>query len=102
MKKLIAGGAAILLALGVAGASVAPASAHYYHHYYGYGPGAGLAAGVLGFAAGAALAGAAADNRDYGDDDSDHVDACLQAYHSYDVRSDSYLGYDGYRHRCDL
>ena len=104
MKKLIVAGAAVLLALGVAAASVAPAGAYPYyphHHYYGgYGPGAGLAAGILGFAAGAAIAGAAED-RGY-DDDRGHVDACLQAYKSYDVRSDTYLGYDGYRHRCEL
>ena len=34
------------------------------------------------------------------DDRSDHVDWCLDHYRSYDPRSDTYLGYDGYRHRC--
>lgn len=29
-----------------------------------------------------------------------HVDYCLSRYRSYDPRSDTYLGYDGYRHRC--
>lgn len=46
------------------------------------------------------------DDDDYGDDDDDygdvddHVAYCLHRYRSYHVRSDSYMGYDGYRHRC--
>jgi hypothetical protein len=112
MKKLIAGGLAAMVALGITAAAVVPAQAfgmngpgpwyahphyHYYHRGY-WGPGPAIGAGILGFAAGAAIAGAAAN----GDDDGDHVQACLDAYHSYDPRTDSYLGYDGYRHRCDL
>ncbi len=31
-----------------------------------------------------------------------HVDRCLDRYRSYDPRSDTYLGYDGYRHYCRL
>jgi hypothetical protein len=31
-----------------------------------------------------------------------HIRACLQAYRSYDPRSDSFVGYDGYRHPCNL
>ena len=28
------------------------------------------------------------------------VDYCIQTYKSYDVRSGTYLGYDGLRHPC--
>jgi len=31
---------------------------------------------------------------------SAHVRWCLNRYRSYDPRTDTYLGYDGYRHRC--
>lgn len=31
----------------------------------------------------------------------DHVDYCLDRYRSYDVRTNTFLGYDGYRHRCN-
>lgn len=30
----------------------------------------------------------------------DHVQACERTYRSYDVRSDTFLGYDGLRHAC--
>lgn len=30
-----------------------------------------------------------------------HVQWCLNRYRSYDPRSDTFMGYDGYRHRCD-
>ena len=30
-----------------------------------------------------------------------HVEWCLNRYRSYDPTSDTYLGYDGYRHRCN-
>ncbi|MGE0211139.1 MAG: BA14K family protein [Parvibaculaceae bacterium] len=29
-----------------------------------------------------------------------HVAWCRSQYRSYDVRSNTYMGYDGYRHRC--
>ncbi|MBO0904378.1 BA14K family protein [Jiella sonneratiae] len=32
----------------------------------------------------------------------DHVQVCLEHYRSYEPRSDTFLGYDGYRHRCNL
>jgi hypothetical protein len=103
MNKLSAGGIAALLALGLSAAVVAPANAapywwYHHHHHGGYwgGPGPAIGAGILGFAAGAAIAGAAESNH------RDHVDACFSAYRSYDPRTDTYLGYDGYRHRCML
>jgi len=32
---------------------------------------------------------------------SAHVHWCLNRYRSYDPASDTFLGYDGYRHRCN-
>ena len=32
---------------------------------------------------------------------SAHVHWCLNRYRSYDPSSDTFLGYDGYRHRCN-
>jgi hypothetical protein len=31
---------------------------------------------------------------------SGHVRYCLNRYRTYDPRSDTFIGYDGYRHRC--
>jgi len=31
-----------------------------------------------------------------------HVRACMATYRSYDPRSDTYIGHDGFRHRCRL
>jgi len=31
-----------------------------------------------------------------------HVDRCYARYRTYDHRSDTYIGYDGYPHRCTL
>jgi BA14K-like protein len=33
---------------------------------------------------------------------SAHVNACYDRYRSYDEESDSFMGYDGRRHRCNL
>src|SRR4051794_17664117 len=77
-----------------------------HQHDSGFDP---LAAGIFGFAAGALIAGAAANSDDdeviYDDqamNDDDHIAACEDAYRSYDLRTDTYLGYDGYRHQCQL
>jgi hypothetical protein len=32
--------------------------------------------------------------------DDDSVAYCMQTYRSYDPRSGTYVGYDGYRHAC--
>lgn len=61
-----------------------------------------VAAGIFGFALGAAIVGS---NRTYNDGYSswdDHVEACEDRYRSYDERTDTFLGYDGLRHRCRL
>ena len=31
-----------------------------------------------------------------------HVDRCYARYRTYDHRTDTYIGYDGYEHRCTL
>ena len=31
-----------------------------------------------------------------------HVDRCYARYRTYDDRTDTYIGYDGYEHRCAL
>ncbi|MBL8905841.1 MAG: BA14K family protein [Rhizobiales bacterium] len=59
-----------------AGAAVGYAGAYYYDNYYDDGP----YYGTGGYDA--------------------HVQWCLNRYRSYDPRTDTYLGYDGYRHRC--
>lgn len=100
MKKIISVVSALALVAAVSAMATAPAEAwHPSHHYgYGYPVGAGVAAGILGFGLGAAIAGSAARDSDY----REHVAACLDAYKSYDPRTDTYVGYDGYRHRCRL
>ncbi|MDX6806865.1 BA14K family protein [Terrihabitans rhizophilus] len=69
----------------------------YYNNrrYYGYrrgNDGVAIAAGVLGLAAGAAIASSA-------NAGSSHA-YCESRFRSYDRRSRTYLGYDGRRHSC--
>lgn len=73
-----------------------------------------IAAGLFGFGFGAILGGAIANsnnnsyNRDRvvgvvgGGSYSAHVQACFNRYRSYDERTDSFMGYDGVRHSCNL
>lgn len=65
-----------------------------------------VAAGLFGFTFGTIIGGVIANSSDrvmLGYDDwEDHVDACYDRYRSYDERTDTFLGYDGYRHRCRL
>lgn len=71
-----------------------------------------LASGLFGFTFGAILGGALANGgggynsapamgNGYSNSNA-HIQACFARYRSYDVRTDSYMGYDGYRHRCNL
>jgi len=72
----------------------------YRYHEHDSDFGGGEAAALFGFTAGAIIRGALTSNSGeirYG---NDHVAACENAYRSYDVRSDAYLGYDGIRHHC--
>lgn len=64
---------------------------HYGGGYYRNGP-----AVLGGLAAGAIIGGAIADSQALVDADG----YCSQRYKSYDLRSGTYLGYDGQRHSC--
>lgn len=69
-----------------------------------------IASGLFGFGFGAILGSAIANSNNNNDrvvgrvydGGSSHVQACYARYRSYDARSDTYMGYDGYRHRCNL
>jgi len=67
----------------------------YRDHHNDFGP-EDAAASIFGFVAGAA-AGAIS-----GAVGTSHVAACDARYRSYDLRTDTFMGYDGYRHRCRL
>ena len=62
-----------------------------------------VAAGIFGFAVGAAIVGSMNRNSDrYDDSFDDHVQACEAQYRSYNAETDMFLGYDGRYHRCNL
>jgi hypothetical protein len=65
---------------------------HRHHHHHDNDAGAAAAGAIFGLALGAIAANAAANNN--------AVAYCSQRYRSYDPRSGTYLGYDGYRHPC--
>lgn len=73
----------------------------YHSHSNGINPGV---AGIFGLAAGAIIGGAIANsnNNSHVVVSSGHVARCEARFRSYDVSTDSYMGYDGYRHRCTL
>jgi len=107
MYKFLSIVGAAALAITVSMAAATPSSADSASDAVG----AGLVGGVLGFMAGSALSDGPRHHRVYVDDGYDdgsdydtraHIRACFDAYHSYDLRSDTYLGYDGYSHQCDL
>lgn len=58
------------------------------------------AAGLFGLALGAAAANANQPRTDPGYDD--HVAACEARYRSYSAETDTYVGFDGAHHRCNL
>jgi len=62
-------------------------------------------AGVGGLVLGLGLANANRGPDHYGDHRGSwerHVDRCYARYVSYDHRTDTYVGYDGYERRCRL
>lgn len=69
----------------------------YRSHRHDDGFGA-AAAGIFGLAAGAIIGGALSQSNQ--SNWAAHVQACEAHYRSYDRRTDTYLGYDGIRHRC--
>lgn len=66
--------------------------------------GQALAAGLIGFALGAAIIGSQQERQKAYDrrGDTSHIGQCRARYRSYDASSDTYLGNDGYRHYCKL
>jgi hypothetical protein len=54
-------------------------------------------AALFGFAAGAAVAGAINNSND-----NAHVQACASRYRSYNPNTDTFTGYDGLQHACQL
>ena len=67
---------------------------HHHHHHHGGGFFPGFA---IGAAIGGMMAAATAALPNY---DGRSVEWCMHHYRSYDPRSGTYLGYDGYRHPC--
>jgi hypothetical protein len=65
---------------------------HHHRHHHDNDAGAVAAGAIFGLALGAIAANAAASNN--------AVAYCSQRFRSYDPRSGTYLGYDGYRHPC--
>ncbi|GHA36432.1 hypothetical protein GCM10007989_35700 [Devosia pacifica] len=69
-----------------------------------------IASGLFGFTFGAIIGGAIANSQrdndviylDRGSRSNAHIRACYDRYRSYDVETDTYLGYDGIRHPCRL
>jgi len=124
MKKLISTALAVIIAststVGLTGAAEARHRDRYYghnnyYHYDGYryrrhhhSNGDAVAAGILGFALGAIVAGTAQRNyvrRDYyqaRDPAWDHIRRCENRYRSYDRYSDTFIGRDGRRYYCTL
>ena len=85
---------------------------HHHHHHRRHHHDrrhGNIGAGIAGFAAGAIIGGALAQHRHYGPDYyayqpgpsyRQRVRWCMHHYRSYDLRSHTYLGYDGHRHHC--
>jgi hypothetical protein len=115
MRKKIAAAIAGIALVGTSLAAVTPADAQWrrHHHRHGgwWGPGVGFAAGAL---IGSALAprpyygpGYYYGPGPYAYDVEPEVEVgngsiayCQQRFKSYDVRTGTYLGYDGQRHPC--
>lgn len=76
---------------------------YYGNRYYRYRDndnGSAIALGIFGLAAGA-IVGSQLRGGGYGGGSS-YDAACHRKYNSYDSYSKTFLGYDGYRHRCVL
>ena len=102
------GAAAVSMTAAVFLVMAPPAMARDHHHHRNRHHHSNVGAGIAGFAAGAILGGALA-SHSYGPDYYAYqpppyyrrsVRWCMRHYRSYDPRSRTYLGYDGYRHNC--
>jgi hypothetical protein len=69
----------------------------YRSHRHDHGFGDNSIAALFGFAAGAAVAGAINNSND-----NAHVQACASRYRSYNPNTDTFTGYDGLQHACQL
>lgn len=70
----------------------------YYGDNWG---GAAAAAGIVGLATGAIIANSANQPRYYeGGYGGDYVSYCANRYRTFDPRTGTYMGLDGYPHRC--
>jgi len=78
--------------------SAMPVSAQYYGRHYHDDTGAAIAGGVLGLAAGAIAAGAAADAAKRSD--PNFIAYCARKYPSFDPQSGAYLASDGRWYPC--
>jgi BA14K-like protein len=80
--------------VGAAALGLGLAAGAYPYYYGGYGPGYGYGPGPYApaYYGGPVYAGPP--------QGGDPVAYCMQTYRSYDPRSGTYLGYDGYRHPC--
>jgi BA14K-like protein len=85
----------------------------YREHQHDNGFGSDVVAALFGVAVGVTAATAAQNGGGYNNggnnnvgynnrSPADHLRACQTAYRSYDSRSDTYLGYDGNRHQCQI
>ncbi|PAQ08886.1 BA14K family protein [Mesorhizobium temperatum] len=99
-RTIVSGFIATTVAAAMLAGSVQPSAAHHKHRHNKH-LGIGIAAGVGGFLLGTALA---QPRTVYIEENggSWHVRRCLNRYQSYDPYSDTFVGYDGYRHRCRL
>ena len=99
-RTIVSGLIVSAVAAAMLAGTVQPSAAHHKHHHNKH-LGIGIAAGVGGFLLGTALAQPRTVYiQEHGG--SWHLRRCLNHYQSYDPYSDTYVGYDGYRHRCRL
>ena len=77
---------------------------HHHHHHDNDNWGGVAAAGIFGLATGAIIGSAAARPAPppayYPAPSSEWAAYCASKYRSFDIRTGTYLGYDGYRHPC--
>lgn len=110
MKKIATAALAALIGVSAIAVSVDSADArhrrHWHRHHGGGDVAAGLAAGaILGLGIGALAASPRYDTevpppRYERSAWRAHVNWCLDRYRSYDPNSDTFVGFDGYEHRC--
>jgi hypothetical protein len=88
-------------------ANIQVASHHWRRHHHGFGSGAFLGFGFPGFYQPYYYEPYYYQPYYYGDSysyapagGSRHVRYCLSRYRTYSVRSNTFVGLDGYRHRC--